>query len=167
MEIWKDIKNYENLYQISNMGNVKSLHYGKERILKTSHDKRGYPIVDLRKNGCRWTVHVHRLVANAFICNLAKKSTVNHKNEIKTDNRVENLEWFTNTENINYGSRNQKVAELLKKKILMLDLNNNIINEFSSITEAVKQGYNNTGISLCCNHKRKTHRNYKWKFKTE
>lgn len=130
-EIWKDIPNYEGLYQISNYGRVKALarernnqYSNKEIILKQSEDGKGYLQVILNKNGKRKGFKVHKLVANAFLDKKCFKSMpneniseidfnkleVNHKNEFqKNDNSVENLEWCTRLYNCNYGTRNQRV----------------------------------------------------------
>ena len=104
-EIWKDIEGYEGLYQVSNMGRVKTLNYkghkGKVRILKQTFEKDGYLIVGLMKDRKIKTIKVHRLVAIAFIENIGDKPCVDHKNTIRTDNRVENLRWSTHKENSN------------------------------------------------------------------
>ena len=103
MEIWKNIENYENKYQISNFGNVKSLNYRgtkKEKLLKLVPNKIGYINVQLSKNGIVKPFYVHRLVAIAFLNNVKGKNEVNHINMIKHDNRVENLEWCSKSENI-------------------------------------------------------------------
>jgi len=102
MEIWKQIKDYPDYY-ISSLGNVKSLKCGKIRNLKVGIDSRGYYKVTLRNNNNQYVKRIHQLVAIAFLnhtpCNL--KLVVNHKNFIKTDNRLENLEIITNRENTN------------------------------------------------------------------
>lgn len=103
-EIYKDIQGYEGLYQISNLGNVKSLNYrhtGKEKILSCGNNNKGYFVVNLCKNGKLEQFLVHRLVANAFIQNPENKPCVDHINTIRTDNRVSNLRWCTQKENCN------------------------------------------------------------------
>jgi len=115
-EIWKTIEGYEN-YEISNLGRVKSLGNNKtrkEKILKPVKDRKGYLVVSLCQNGSMKTCKIHRLVAQAFIPNPENKPQVNHKNEIKTDNRAENLEYCTAKENLNYGTHNERVAKALK-----------------------------------------------------
>lgn len=96
-EIWQDIKGWEGYYQVSNIGRVKSLYEDVEKILKQK--ERRYLSVCLFKDKKRKYVNVHRLVAQNFIPNPNNKGEVNHKNGIKTDNRVENLEWSTRSEN--------------------------------------------------------------------
>lgn len=104
-EIWKDIKGYETLYKISSFGNVKNINYrntGKERKLKCRKYKNGYVYVTLTKNKNTKTFLVHRLVAEAFIPNLENKKCVNHKDCNRSNNNIDNLEWCTHKENINY-----------------------------------------------------------------
>ena len=109
MEIWKDIPDYEGLYQVSNLGNIKSLNYNntkKEKLLKTKHDKRGYLAIELRNKGKRYYTRVHRLVAMAFIPNPNNYPQVNHINGIKSDNRVYNLEWCSVSKNTKHAFDN-------------------------------------------------------------
>ena len=110
-EIFKDIEEYEGLYQISNLGRVKSLKYGKERILKPAKDKKGYLYVCLYKQGKMKIYRVHRLVAQAFIPNPNNLPQVNHKDEDKTNNASSNLEFCDAKYNNNYGNHNKKMGE--------------------------------------------------------
>lgn len=116
MEEWRDIKGYEGLYQISNLGRVKSLrdNHGnyREKILNPSNRK-GYLIVSLCRKGRKREFKVHRLVALHFIDNPNNYSQVNHKDENKENNRVDNLEWCTPKYNSNYGTRTQRASEKL------------------------------------------------------
>ena len=106
MEIWKSIKDYENYYEVSTLGYVKSIKYNK--ILKPYVRPDGYATVVLCKNGKKKTYRVHRLVAETFIPNPKKLSEINHKDENKLNNKTSNLEWCTSHYNKNYGTRNQK-----------------------------------------------------------
>lgn len=100
MEVWKDIPDYQGLYQVSNLGNVKSLRFNKERILSPRQSK-GYYLVGLCLNNKRKTMGIHQLVAIAFLNHIPNghKIIVDHINDIKTDNRVENLQVITQREN--------------------------------------------------------------------
>ena len=102
-EIWKPVRNYEGLYEVSNMGRVKSLNYnrtGKERIMKGLDNGHGYLFVQLCKDGKAKNCRINRLVAMAFIPNPDNLPEVNHKDKIRTNNRVDNLEWCTTQYNI-------------------------------------------------------------------
>ena len=118
MEEWKDIKNYEGLYQISSLGRVKSLPkernngINNEIILKQCTDKKGYKRVNLYKNKKSTRVLVHRLVAEAFLNNPNNYPLINHKDENPSNNKVENLEWCTYKYNNNYGNRAKKFSEV-------------------------------------------------------
>jgi len=113
MEVWRDIIGYEELYKVSNHGRIKSLNYnktGKEKILKLFNDKNGYKIVTLSKNGKSKKYKVHRLVAEVFIPNPNNYTIINHKDECKYNNCVENLEWCNHKYNSNYGTRNKRIS---------------------------------------------------------
>lgn len=104
-EIWKDIGGYEGLYEVSNLGRIKSLHFKESKILKNLEDRDGYLQLNLTKNNKQKLHKIHRLVVIQFIENPLNKPEVNHKNGIKTDNRVENLEWVNHSENMKHGYR--------------------------------------------------------------
>ena len=110
MEEWRDIKGYEGLYQVSNLGRVRS----ERKILKGTPDKDGYLRVALCKNGTRKYFGIHRLVAIAFIYNTNNYPCVNHRDENKTNNRAKNLEWCTIAYNNCYGDRLKRVSEANK-----------------------------------------------------
>lgn len=167
-EIWKDIKGYEGLYQVSNLGKVKSIkwfnprtnkHYKRNKILKQIVTNKGYLEIKLTKNYKCKIFKVHRLVAEAFIPNPNKLPQVNHKSKIKSDNSVSNLEWCTGLYNIRYSKA---------KKIIQYDLNDNFIKEWESISDAAKElNIPTTHISKCCLGKlNKTH-SYKWRYKQD
>lgn len=147
-EIWRDLKDFED-YQVSNMGRIKRIHKnGKETVLKGFDNGLGYLQVCLkiRKNEYK-NYYIHRLVAQTFIPNHENKPQVNHINEDKTDNRVENLEWVTAKENINHGTRNERTAEKKRKMVWRRDLTTGEEKIYSSMTEATKDGYNISEIS--------------------
>ncbi len=119
IEEFRDIPGYEGLYQISNLGNVKSLHYNKSNrqvILKPRMSRHGYCRVGLHLKGKSKDFYIHRLVANAFLDNPNNLSDINHKDEDKTNNCVDNLEWLSHKENMNYGTIKQRISATLKKK---------------------------------------------------
>ena len=167
MEIW-DIEGYEGLYQVSNLGRVKSLNYKctkEEKILKPKVCKKGYLMVGLYKEGKRRYYLVHRLVAETFIDNPEDKPQVNHKDEDKTNNKVENLEWVTSKENNNYGTRTEKVAKSLSKPICGINIKTNERIEFPSTREAGRSGFKQGNIVDCLKGRYKTHKGYKWFYK--
>lgn len=186
-EIWKDIKGYEGLYQVSNYGRIKSLEryiewkngirLVREKILKPTENENKYLRINLSKNDKPKTIKVHRLVAEAFIPNSENKPCIDHINTIRTDNRVENLRWVTYSENnLNPISlekfikskkgKNQPESSILKKSkpVLQIDKNTGkIINLFSSSKEVERQlDFNQGNISSCCLGKQKTAYGYYW-----
>lgn len=161
-EIWIDVENYEGLYQISNLGRVKSLI--KNKILKENYNE--YKQVYLYKNGKGKWHKVHRLVAIAFIENPYKLDFVNHIDENKYNNCVDNLEWCTKKYNCNYGKRNEKMSKSKSKyKIIQKDKNNNIVKVWNSMWDLEHNtSYNKWVIRQCCNNKCKTCYGYKWQY---
>lgn len=116
MEQWRDIPGYEGLYKISNYGNVKSLYTTETKIVKQRPDKDGYLVIDLHRQGTKKTCKVHRLVASAFIPNPGKHREINHKDEIKANNTVENLEWCDRRYNNTYGTARIRTGNTMRGK---------------------------------------------------
>lgn len=163
-EQWKPIKDYENLYEVSNLGRVKSLHKGTERILNAGKCS-GYFFVNLYKDGKKKTHLVHRLVAQSFLDNPHSLPCINHKDENPLNNRVENLEWCDVKYNNNYGTRIKRIS----KAVLQFTLDGQLVKEWKSTQEAERNGFDSGNICRCCNNKNKfkTHRGYKWVYKKE
>lgn len=181
-EIWKPIIGYENLYEISNLGNVKSLNaynHKKELIMSCPVHHSGYKIVILSKNKHRKTFLVHQLVSEAFLNKTIFKSMpdenkkhidlskleINHIDENKLNNNVLNLEWCTSKYNCNYGNRNSKVGKHSEKTVNQYDLNGNFIKKWKSISQASRElKIFNSGIVLCCKGKYKSCKGFIWRY---
>jgi hypothetical protein len=193
-EIWKPVLNHESYYEISNLGNVLSLErvveyeyktksgtiiikrsFKKSKKLKT-HINNGYYTTDFQVNKIKETVTVHRLIAEAFIPNPENKPTVNHKDGVKTNIEISNLEWATYSENnkhaVDTGLRQSPWTGKFgadnprSKPVIQYDKAWNKINEFTNAREAQKiTGINYKHISSCCLGNRSTHGGYKWEYK--
>lgn len=167
-EIWKDIKGFEGLYQVSNLGNVRSLKYRNQKLVKNltpQTNNHGYKVVGLGENGKTKFALVHRLVATAFIDNPNNYPVVNHKDENPLNNRVDNLEWSTYSYNCIYSmdihpERREKLIENLKKysprnkkgvphkhykRVAILDDKNDIISIYENATKAAEV----LGLRIC------------------
>ena len=165
-EVWRDVKDYEGLYQVSDRGRVKSLNYhrsDKEKILKQSKHKSGYMYAALYKDGERKYYRVHRLVATAFIPNPENYSEVNHLDDNHSNNCVKNLEWCSSKYNRNYGTRNERASKSTSKSVICV--------ETGEVFNSIKEAHEKTGIvasciSGCVNHKKRyrTARRYHWQF---
>lgn len=177
-EIWKDIKGYEGFYQISNTGKIKSLErlvpskikgtYQKikEKIRKTSITTAGYEYVVLAKNGKNKTLLVHRLVAETFIDNPNNKKCVNHKDENKSNNSVENLEWCDYEYNNTYKNIHlRRNTDNINRKIIQYDLDMHEIKRWDKIIEAAKY-YNAKAANIikCCKGERTHCCGFKWRY---
>lgn len=172
-ETWKDIKNYEELYQISNYGRVKSFYKnGNFKILKGAI-KKGYHQVALAKNKKIIYKNVHRLVAETFIPNTENKPQVNHIDGNKLNNKANNLEWCTGSENMIHAYKHGLEKPLYAKenprakKVKQYDLNGNYIKTYYGVKEAGRiNNINPRDISKCCKNIRKQVGGYKWTYTT-
>ena len=186
IEIWKDIENYKGFYQISDCGNVRSLardiycqngtfHYHtKEKILVPCLNRYGYQYVNLSKNGKRKVMTIHRLVAMAFLPNPENKPMVNHKDEVKTNNVVSNLEWCDAQYNINFGTRNERMIQNRRsyklgnapsaKAVFCVELNKT----FDCAKRAQEElGIDRSAITKVCKGKRNTVGGFHWRYANE
>ena len=155
----KDIKGYEGIYGITSCGKVWS--YRNECFLKPIDNGTGYLQVILHKDGKVKNHYVHRLVAEAYLPNPENLPQINHRDENKTNNCLQNLEWCDHKYNINYGTRTEKT----KKPILQYDLDGNFIREWSSATDVGKELQAN--IWCCLRGRTKSAYGYKWKYKED
>lgn len=188
-EVWKDIDGYEGLYQVSSYGRVRSLHRkGTDgRIISPSYSSSGYLQIHLCKNGIQKTYQIHRIVAAHFLENENNLPEVNHKDEVKTNNRAENLEYCTRIYNVRYGTAIQRMAEAhnykesakksamhhdykevarkQSKPVLQLDKNGTLIKRWDSLRQVSRVlGYSCGNISSACNGKIKSVYGCKWQF---
>lgn len=162
-EIWKDIRGYEGLYQVSNLGRVKGLarvsldkRYLPDRILEGSVYSTGYIVVKLRVNGFAKRFSIHRLVAEHFIPNHENLPVINHKDENKLNNRIDNLEWCTHKYNATYGSARERAMESFKKNnskvVYQFSLNGEFICEYDSVSSAADStNTRRSEVWVCCN----------------
>ena len=165
-EEWRDVKGYEGLYQVSNWGRVKS--FCKQKVLnlfcRDNKQNGGYLAVNLYKNGTIKMHSIHRLVASAFIPNSKGFSQVNHKDENKQNNDVNNLEWCDVKYNINYGTRTKRMAENLSVAIEQVAFDGTIVKKWNSLHEAGRNGFSIGHICQCCKGKRHYHKGYIWRY---
>ena len=164
---------YEGLYKVSNLGRILSLNYrntGKPDLMTPIDNGTGYLKIQLWKNGKPKTCLVHRLVAQTFIPNPENKPEVNHIDEDKTNNRVDNIEWKSPKENSNHGTRNERIAKantngIRSKRVLQLSLSGELIREWDSASECGRNGFSQGNVSECCQGKRKTHKGFRFMYK--
>lgn len=170
VEIWKPVKGYEGLYEVSSFGRVKGYN---NKILKPFVDKDSYFKVALYKNKNNSKQYVHRLVAIAFIPNPSRLPEVNHKDENKQNNCVDNLEWVTHSQNLSYGTRVERQVktlianERLLKPVCCFSKDGELLQIFKSVKEASEiTGANKSSISQCCKGKPNynTAGGYVWKY---
>lgn len=186
-EIWKDIKGYEGLYQVSNLGRIKSMlgtkmisgkliYIKREKILSTFkiNNNKPYLRIGLNKNKQRKCFLVHRLVAEAFIPNPENKPQVNHIDGNKQNNNVNNLEWVNNQENKIHASKNNLITKLYgeknpkSRKVIQYDLNYNFIKKWGYIRKAANLlNISEISICNCCRKKAKTAGGFVWRYADE
>lgn len=187
METWKPVVGYEGLYEVSDLGNVRSLNWHNEKYARNlwlkPHNK-GYFQVELVRNKEKKMHMVHRLVAIAFIPNPLNLPQVNHKDENKKNNAVENLEWCDNRYNVKYSMirhpdraanriyTNSKRGTTYKRKLSMpiyqCGLDGEIIRKWENSREIfVKTGMSDWSISECCRGKRNKAYGFKWRYATD
>lgn len=169
---WRDIEGFEGSYQVSNNGLVKSLKGKNERIMKTRRKKiikkdgsveLSYEELVLSNGGVRTSKLVHRLVAQAFIPNTENKPEVNHIDEDKGNNSVENLEWNTHEENSNHGTKNIRSANKQSMAVIGVDESGNIVEIHSSIRSAERlTGFGHSNISACASGKSAKYKGLEW-----
>lgn len=190
MEIWKDIKGFEGLYQISNQGRLRSLdrpvkqrsnsiQVKKGKLIIQSKNHKGYPLANVSKGNKRYSRATHRLVAEAFIPNPENKPQINHIDGNKENNSVSNLDWVTASENIRHAINNglmiinkenlakatKKANKVNQKKVNQYDLNGELINTFNSMVEAEeKTSAKAKGISEVVRGKQVTAGGYIWRY---
>lgn len=162
MEAWKDIKGFEN-YQISTNGRVWSKI--KKKYLKGCSNRYGYLRVCLIKNKKQVEKKIHRLVAEAFIPNPENLPEVNHKDENKENNRIENLEWCNRAYNVNYGTRNAKIS----KQVYQYTIDGKFVKIWPSTKECGRNGFKQGNVAACCRKcynrgRNDIYKGYKWSY---
>lgn len=186
-EIWKDIKGFEGLYQVSSFGRVRSLdtkiyhrtswgnysYFTKRgKILKVCHNNKGYQMLSLYKNGKAKHCLVHRLVAEAFIPNPNNLPEVDHEDENKDNNNCSNLVWcdrlYNNTKGIQSKEGRRKSASFRMKPVLQYSLDGVLLHTYKGIRIAEEQtGINNRCIVSCCKGRIRTAGGYIWRYNNE
>jgi len=174
-EVWKDIESYKGAYQVSNFGKVRSLnrttrnnHNLIGKTLSLRNNNYGYYTVILYKNCVGISFTVHRLVMSAFTKNTDNKPCINHLDEDKHNNHINNLEWVTVRENINYGTRTQRSTDTRARnpKVMIQLIATNIITLdklfFKSAKEAESFGFERTNVSKCSRGIRPSYKGFTW-----
>lgn len=193
-EIWKDVVGYEGLYQVSNLGRVKSVEryrkgkrgsmtYCKERILSSRISNAGYYQTCVCKENMKKLLLTHRMIAKAFIPNEKELKCVDHINGIRTDNRVLNLRWCSHKDNLNFDlareniSKSAKASEKHRKHItsiakgcckeVVVVFQNGIIKEYESAAATENDGFHHSNVAACCKGKQKTTHKCRCYYKTD
>ena len=163
VETFVEIEGFEN-YEVSNLGKIRNIKSG--RTLKPSLNQSGYLGLRLCGHDKRKYLLLHRILATAFIDNPEGKPQVNHIDENKLNNDLNNLEWCTARENATHGTRTKRSAEKRSIEVIQLDLDGNVLNVFKSMKQAGQEtGVDAGDISRCCNGKLKRAGHFKWRRK--
>lgn len=177
-ELWHDVgiikgKDLTGKYKISSKGKLKSLdrwwtddrgvnYHVEEKILKGYDNGYGYLARVLRIDGQKITIKFHRLVAEYFLINPNRYKYVNHKDENKQNNDVNNLEWCTFQYNLKYGTCIERARKSRSTPVVQLDMDGNLIKEWESSMEAGRNGFKQQNINKCINGKAHQHHGYRW-----
>ena len=179
-EEWKPVIGYEDYYEVSNLGRVRSkrnktrITDKESKVMKQKFDNRGYLRVNLHSENNKKSYLVSRMVAEAFIPNPNNYKIVGHKDDNKINNTIDNLYWTTVKENNFHNGKfdtflekrkekMHKIVKALSVKIIGTNIDTGEEIRFSSMQEAQRNGFSSGKISLCCNGKRKKHKGYTWK----
>lgn len=173
MEKWQDVKGYEGLYQVSNLGRVRSLdrvdatnHVWKGKILNQMTNALGYKQVNLHKKGVKKTHKVHRLVAMAFCEGWQEGYDVNHIDYNPSNNCADNLEWVTHNANMKHSNVQGRLTDAKKKKVCQYGMDGNLIACFESTHDAARQlGIDQSHISEVCRGEKPQYKGYTWRYK--
>ena len=165
IEEWKDIAGYDGVYQVSNCGRIRSFkkwHNSNMRILKPAIAKKGYLMVSLSFKGKVKHCNIHRLVAEAFLDNPNHYDQINHINENKTDNNVDNLEWCSSSYNMTYGTRAIRHSIKISKPVICLETG--VVYDSSAKASRLNPPIRQGNITLCCQHKNKSAGGFHWEY---
>lgn len=178
-ELWKPVEGFEGLYEVSNYGEVKSLERldsrgrkVKEKLLSPGKTENGYLFVNLSKNGIEKPVGIHRLVYSTFVGEIPPKWDVNHLDENKENNHLENLDACSHGDNIRWGTgiARRAAAQInhpqMSKPVEALDkVTGRVVFTFPSTAEAQRQGFNQGHVAACCRGERNSHGGFIWRYK--